>query len=115
MRRLAQPPRIVPLNPPVRGRAWPGHPRDIGKAFAAARGCPDQVRARTKSGIPLPVDAAEAEVFDLEEFLDAVVRALAADARFLHAAERRDLGRDDAFVDADDAVFQGLGDPPDAA
>jgi hypothetical protein len=35
--------------------------------------------------------------------------------RFLHAAERGDLGRDDAFVDADDAVFEGFGDPPDAA
>src|SRR5439155_1797528 len=62
-----------------------------------------------------PVDAAEAEVFDLEKLLDAVVRALAADAAFLHAAERRDLGRDDALVDADDAVFEGFGNPPDAA
>src|ERR1700694_5741156 len=63
----------------------------------------------------LPVDAAHAEVFDLEEFLDAVFRAFAADAAFLHAAEGRDLGRDDALVDADDAVFEGLGDAPDAA
>jgi hypothetical protein len=63
----------------------------------------------------LPVDAAHAEVFDFEEFLDAVFRAFAADAAFLHAAEGGDLGRDDAFVDADDAVFEGLGDAPDAA
>src|SRR6516162_7094675 len=63
----------------------------------------------------LAVDAAHAEVFDLEEFLDAVFRAFAADAAFLHAAKRGDLGRDDAFVDADDAVFEPLGDPPDAA
>ena len=41
-------------------------------------------------------------------------RARWADAAFLHAAEGRDLGRDDAFVDADDAVFEGLGDPPAA-
>jgi hypothetical protein len=34
---------------------------------------------------------------------------------FLHAAERSDLGRDDAFVDDDDAVFEGLCDTPDAA
>jgi len=54
-------------------------------------------------------------VFDFEEFLDAVFRAFAADAAFLHAAERGDLGRDDALVDADDAVFEGLGDAPDAA
>jgi len=38
-----------------------------------------------------------------------------ADAAFLHAAERRDLGRDDALVDADDAVFEPLGNAPDAA
>ena len=62
----------------------------------------------------LAVDAAHAEVFDLEELLDAVFRAFAADAAFLHAAERRDLGRDDALVDADDAVFESLGDAPDA-
>src|SRR6266446_5496133 len=59
------------------------------------------------------VDAAHAEVFDLKEFLDAVFRAFAADAAFLHAAERGDLGRDDALVDADDAVFEGLGDALD--
>jgi hypothetical protein len=38
-----------------------------------------------------------------------------ADAAFLHAAEGRDLGRDDALVDADDAVFEPLGHTPDAA
>jgi hypothetical protein len=63
----------------------------------------------------LAVDAAHAEVFDFEEFLDAVFRAFAADAAFLHAAEGGDLGRDDALVDADDAVFERLGNPPDAA
>jgi hypothetical protein len=63
----------------------------------------------------LLVDAAHAGVFDFEEFLDAVFRAFAADAAFLHAAERRDLGRDDALVDGDDATFEALGDTPDAA
>src|SRR6266581_1260541 len=63
----------------------------------------------------LPVDAAHAEVFEFEEFLDAVFRAFAADAAFLHAAEGRNLGRDDSLVDADDAVFEGFGDAPDAA
>src|SRR5207245_4996455 len=38
---------------------------------------------------------------------------LRADAALLHAAEGCD--RDDALVDADDAVFEGLGDAPDAA
>ena len=61
------------------------------------------------------VDAAHAVVFDFEEFFDAVFRAFAADAAFLHATERGDLGRDDAFVDADDPVFERLGDAPDAA
>jgi len=42
-------------------------------------------------------------------------RAFAADPAFLHAAERGDLGRDDALVDADDAVFEPLGDELDAA
>jgi hypothetical protein len=41
--------------------------------------------------------------------------ALAAKARLLDPAEGRDLGRDDAGVDADDAVFQRLGHPPDPA
>src|SRR3989442_14111383 len=61
------------------------------------------------------LDAAHAEILHLEEFLDAVFRALAADAAFLDAAERGDLGRDDALVDADDAVFERLGDAPDPA
>src|SRR5260221_1315518 len=73
-------------------------------------------RPRERSRPPrLLVDAAEAEILDLEELLDAVFRALAADAAFLDAAERRDLGRDDPLVDADDAVFERLGNPPDAA
>src|SRR2546430_10364528 len=46
---------------------------------------------------------------------EGVFRAFAADAAFLHAAERGDLGRDDALVDADDAVFERLGDAPNAA
>src|SRR6266436_10344430 len=42
-----------------------------------------------------------AQVFDLEEFLDAIFGSFAAEARLLHAAERRHLGRDDARIDAD--------------
>src|SRR5262249_42864162 len=38
-----------------------------------------------------------------------------ADAAFLAAAEGGDPGRDDALVDADVAVFERLGDAPDAA
>src|SRR3546814_4377905 len=54
--------------------------------------------------------AAHAEVLHLEEFLDAVLGALAADAGFLHAAEGRDLGGDEAGVDADHAGLQRLAD-----
>ena len=39
------------------------------------------------------------------------LRAFAAHARFLDAAEGRHLGRDQALVDADHAVFQRLGRP----
>src|SRR3954452_2551676 len=65
--------------------------------------------------VPSAVDAAHAQVLHLEIILDAVFRSLAADAAFLHAAERRDLGRDDALVYPDDAVFERLGNAPDAA
>ena len=67
------------------------------------------------SASALPSYAAERQVLHLQVVLDAVFGAFAAEAGLLHAAERRDLGRDDAFVDADDAVFQRLGDAPDAA
>src|ERR1700761_6574183 len=68
----------------------------------------------TASGACRASDAAHAEIFDLEIILDAVFRALAAETAFLHAAEWRDLSRDDAFVDTDNAVFERLGDAPDA-
>src|SRR5581483_9278321 len=78
-----------------------------------APGAPPRRAARRRPGSA--VDPAHAQVLDLEVVLDAVFRAFAADAAFLDPAERRDLGRDDALVDADDAVFQRLGDAPDAA
>jgi hypothetical protein len=62
----------------------------------------------------LSVDAAHAGVFDFEEFLDLVFRAFAAHAVLFHTAERGDLDRDDALVDADEATFEPLGDAPDA-
>ena len=58
--------------------------------------------------------SAEAHVFDFEEFVHAVLGAFAAEAGLLHAAEGRDLGGNDAGVDADDAVFESFGDAPDA-
>ena len=41
-------------------------------------------------------------------------RAFAAIARFLDAAERRGLGRERAFVDADESGLERVGDAPDA-
>ena len=61
----------------------------------------------------LPVDAAHAEIFDLEEFLDAVFRAFAADAALLHAAKGRDLGRDDAS--AFSTAFMSISGPTTAS
>src|SRR3954469_3385732 len=61
------------------------------------------------------VEPADAGVLHRQVVLDAVFRALAADARFLDAAERRDLGRDQALVDADEPVFERLRDPEGAA
>src|SRR5471030_1705742 len=58
------------------------------------------------------LDAAEAKVLDYEKVLDAVLGALASDARFLYAAERRHFGGDESGVDADDAIFQRLGHAP---
>src|SRR5690606_16667852 len=43
------------------------------------------------------------------------MRAFATEAGFLHAAEWSNLGRDDAFVYAHDAVFERFTDAPDAA
>ena len=60
-------------------------------------------------------DAAEAHIFDFDEFVDAVFGALAAEAGFLYAAEGSDFRGDKAAIDADDAVFEGFGDVPDAA
>jgi hypothetical protein len=62
------------------------------------------------------VDAAHAEVFDFEEFLmPYFAPQLRVDAASLNAAERRDLGRDEVFVDAGDAAFEPLRDALDTS
>src|SRR5262245_60325278 len=93
---------------------------------SCCRCVPSSAYMRTTSG-SLPVNtwyvrsstitshASHAQVFGLEPFVDAVLRALAADAGLLDPAERRDLGRHDAGVDAEDPVLERLGHPPDAA
>src|SRR5581483_8631319 len=77
-------------------------PLPIAKPHESTRQRPQALRAL--------FHAADAEVFDFEVVLDAVLRSLAAEAGFLDAAERRDLGRDEAGVGADDAVLETLGD-----
>src|SRR6187401_431815 len=59
-------------------------------------------------------DTAHANIFDLREFEDAVLRAFPTDSTLLDAAERRDLGGDESGVESDDAVFERLGDAPGA-
>src|SRR5262245_4353861 len=59
--------------------------------------------------------SAHQHVFEFGELVHAVARPFASDARFLDAAKRRHLGRDDPFIDPDNAVLQRLADPPDAA
>src|SRR5207342_601614 len=82
----------------------------------------DEVRRMTRGGhasqvrlVRRAVDGADAEVLDLEELVDPVVRALAADSRLLEAAEGGALVGDDAGVDADDAELERLADAPDPA
>src|SRR5258706_14132981 len=55
------------------------------------------------------LQAADQQVFDLEVLLDPVLGALTAEARLLHAAEGRDLGRNDAAVHAHHAGLHLLG------
>src|SRR5438309_11086524 len=60
-------------------------------------------------------DAAEAEVFDFDEFVDTVFGAFAAKAGFLYAAEGCDFWGEKAAIAADDAVSAGFANSPDAA
>src|SRR5688572_15114350 len=60
-------------------------------------------------------DASKAQVLDLEELLNSVLRSLAAETGFLHAAKGRDLRGDQASVDPDYARFEGLGHSPHTA
>src|SRR5690349_64503 len=62
----------------------------------------------------LSIHPAHAQILHHEVVLDAVLRTLAAHARFLDPAKRRDFGGDDAGVYADDAVLERLGDAPHA-
>src|SRR5215469_2482775 len=53
-----------------------------------------------------PLSPVDCDVLGLGEFQQALVRALATEARLLHAAERRGRVRDDATVDAHHACLK---------
>src|ERR1700689_2413641 len=56
--------------------------------------------------------SADADVLDLGVIEDSVLGSFAADAGFLDAAEWGHLSRDDAGVQSDDSVLDGLGNSP---
>src|SRR5690349_21720880 len=87
-------------------RKLPIEPMALQAASSGMSRRPDTLMAGARS------DAADADVLELGELEDAVLRAFAARAALLHAAEGRDLGGDQPGVQADDAVFQRLGDSP---
>src|SRR5262249_1688313 len=70
--------------------------------------------ARDRRKLVYKLHTAKADVLHLHEFLDAVLRAFAAEPGLLDAAERRDFGRDEPGVDANHPVFERFSDAPDA-
>src|SRR3954447_14075888 len=83
--------------------------RDLGLAAEPPVPSPDE--GRRSRGRTL--DSTHAEVFDFQIVLDAVFRALTAVPALLDPAERCNLGRDQAFIDADNAVLERFSDTPD--
>src|SRR5690242_13510246 len=71
-------------------------------------------RKSSLNSSPLLVEAADEDVLHLQVLFEPVLRALAAEARLLDAAEGRDLGRDDADVCTHDAGLDRLRDAEDA-
>src|SRR6476620_5793716 len=91
---------------------------DSRKRRSGGRDGPGCRAVRTR-GVPRAKKAALTQVAVADVLQDHVVvepvhRTRAPVARLLHAAERRGLGRESAFVDADKPALQCLRDPPDA-
>ena len=61
------------------------------------------------------IDGPQADIFELEILIQTFGSALAAEPGFLDAAEGHDLVGEDAFVNADHAGVELLGDAPGAA
>src|SRR5690606_34863496 len=59
--------------------------------------------------------SADADIFGLGIFLDAIFAAFTADAGLLEAAEGRHFRSDQSLIDADNAIFQIAHDPESAA
>src|SRR5258708_26716792 len=68
--------------------------------------------SRKRPSTALLTHSADADIFDLGVIEDAVLGPLAANSRFLDAAERRRLSRDDAGVQSDASVLDGFRNPP---
>src|ERR1700684_2975743 len=68
--------------------------------------------SRNRPSTGLLTHSADAYVLQFGVVEDPVLRAFAADSRFLHAAERRYFGANDAGVEPNDSIFDGLGHPP---
>src|SRR4051812_19842221 len=58
------------------------------------------------------IHSPKAQILEFHVLIQSVLRAFASQAALFDAAERRDLGRDNAVVDADDATLQCFRDPP---
>src|ERR1700681_2599516 len=61
----------------------------------------------------LLIQTAEAEVFHLEKFVDAIMRSFTTKSGLFHAAEGSDLVGDQPGVNAHHSVFERLGHSPD--
>src|SRR5882762_4660302 len=64
--------------------------------------------------VGLSAYTAEAHIFDFEKLVHSILGTFAAEAGFFHAAEGRDLRRDDSGVDADNSVLERFRDAPNA-
>src|ERR1700746_3159653 len=63
----------------------------------------------------LPIQAAEAKIFHLEELFDSIMRTLATQSRLFDTAKRRNFVGDQARINAYNSAFQALCYPPDPA
>src|SRR6185436_667420 len=97
-----------PLPPCGGGTGWGEVPNIAGRGFPHPQPLPTRGRGTLRLAACAGSQPAHQHVLGLQELLDAVVGAFAAEPRLLVAAERRYGIGNDALVDADDAAFQRL-------